>query len=174
MRWNRMHVLLQADQRPKQNHKDAILPAHPQELYLLGRELGPTMNTQYYSPTDYSVSKKLTTLLRHGSLPREDDGARWWSDWILEIKRFSSEPFCVFSTLVWWKVEKHNGKRRRKQEKISVLYWFFRSKSVPPSSSRSFWTQSHWILHHKTMYQLRTISSSTLITLDVQPIYIPS
>ena len=28
-----------------------------------------------YSPTDYSVSKKLINLLRHGSLPREVDGA---------------------------------------------------------------------------------------------------
>ena len=28
-----------------------------------------------YSLTDYSVSKKLINLLRHGSLPREDDGA---------------------------------------------------------------------------------------------------
>ena len=30
---------------------------------------------QNYSLTDYSVSKKLINLLRHGSLPREDDGA---------------------------------------------------------------------------------------------------
>ena len=28
-----------------------------------------------YSPIDYPVSKKLINLLRHGSLPREDDGA---------------------------------------------------------------------------------------------------
>ena len=28
-----------------------------------------------YSLTDYSVSKKLITVLRHGSLPREGDGA---------------------------------------------------------------------------------------------------
>ena len=28
-----------------------------------------------YTPTDYSVSKKLINLLRHGILPREDDGA---------------------------------------------------------------------------------------------------
>ena len=28
-----MQVILQADQRPKQDHKDAILAAHPQELY---------------------------------------------------------------------------------------------------------------------------------------------
>ena len=30
-----MPVILQADRKPKQNHKDATLPAHPQELYLL-------------------------------------------------------------------------------------------------------------------------------------------
>ena len=35
---------LQADQRPKQNHKDVILPAHPQELYPLVKELGLILN----------------------------------------------------------------------------------------------------------------------------------
>ena len=39
-----MQVTLQADQRPKQNHKNEILPAHPQELYLLGKELGLMLN----------------------------------------------------------------------------------------------------------------------------------
>ena len=28
-----------------------------------------------YSPVDHPVSKQLSTLLRHGNLPREDDGA---------------------------------------------------------------------------------------------------
>ena len=55
-----MYLLLRADQRVKQNHKDVLLPAHPQQLYLLVKELGP---------------KKLINLLRHGSLPREDDAA---------------------------------------------------------------------------------------------------
>ena len=32
MRWNWMQVILQADQRPKQNNKNEILPALPQEL----------------------------------------------------------------------------------------------------------------------------------------------
>ena len=36
-----MHVLLRADQRLKRNHKDVLLPGHPQKLYLLGKELGP-------------------------------------------------------------------------------------------------------------------------------------
>ena len=69
---------------------------------------------------------------------------RWWSDWILENKRFLWESFCVFSTIVWWKVEKQHGKRRRKQENISVLYWFFKRNSLPPSSPRSFRTQFYW------------------------------
>ena len=51
---------------------------------------------QDYSLTDYSVSKKLINLLRHGSLSRKDDGAiEFWRN-----KRLSSEPFCAFSTLV--------------------------------------------------------------------------
>ena len=33
-------------ERPKQNHKNEILPAHPQELYLLGKELGPMLNQE--------------------------------------------------------------------------------------------------------------------------------
>ena len=70
-----MQVILQADQRPQQKHKDAILPAHAQELYLLERELGLILNHKKYSLSDCPVSKKLINLLRHGSLPRENDGA---------------------------------------------------------------------------------------------------
>ena len=40
LRWNWMHVLLRADQRPKQNHEDVLLPAHPQELHPSGKESG--------------------------------------------------------------------------------------------------------------------------------------
>ena len=129
-----MQEILQADQRPEQNHKDAILPAHP-----LGRTW-IDIEPQEYSLSDYSVSKKLINLLRHGSLPWEDDGAiEFWT-----IKD-SSEPFCAFSTIVWWKVEEQHGKRRRKQEKISILYSSIRTRnSLPPSSPRSFRTQSYW------------------------------
>ena len=41
---------------------------------------------------------------------------RWWSDWVLEGKGVSSERSCAISTLVWWKVEEYNGKRRRKED----------------------------------------------------------
>ena len=42
---------------------------------LIGERNWTDVEPQDYSPTDYSVSKKLIKLLRHGSLPREDDGA---------------------------------------------------------------------------------------------------
>ena len=46
MRWNWMRVILHADQRPKQNHKDENLPARPQEQYLLVKEFGPMLNQE--------------------------------------------------------------------------------------------------------------------------------
>ena len=42
-----MRVILQADQRQKQNHRNEILPAHPQELFLLEKELGPMLNHEH-------------------------------------------------------------------------------------------------------------------------------
>ena len=42
-------------------------------------------------------------------------------------------------------MEEQDGKRRRQQEKISILCWSVRTRnSLPPSSSWSFRTQSHW------------------------------
>ena len=55
--------------------KNEILPAHPEELYLLGKEKWTDVEPGKYSISDYEVSKKLIRLLRHGSLPRDDDGA---------------------------------------------------------------------------------------------------
>ena len=40
-----------------------------------GKNLYWQVEPQEYSPSDYSVSKKLINLLRHGSLPRDNDGA---------------------------------------------------------------------------------------------------
>ena len=40
-----MRVILHADERPKQNHKDEILPV-PQEQYLLVKEFGPMLNQE--------------------------------------------------------------------------------------------------------------------------------
>ena len=53
-----------------------------------GERIWADFEPQDFSSADYSVSKKLINLLRHGSPLREDDGA---------IERSSSDPF--FSTL---------------------------------------------------------------------------
>ena len=62
-----MQVILQADQRPKQNHKDVLLPAHPQKTILIGERTWTGVEPGKQSLSDYSVSEKLIHLLR----PRE-------------------------------------------------------------------------------------------------------
>ena len=74
-----------ASRSKAQTHKDVLLPAHPQKLYLLGRQFGPMLNQENIQSlimiyrrnwciffvmhnTDQEVSKKLIHLLRHGSL----------------------------------------------------------------------------------------------------------
>ena len=69
-----MYLRLRADQRLKQNHKD-ISASSSTKTILIGERTWTDIEPQDYSPIDYSVSKKLINLLRHGSLPREDDGA---------------------------------------------------------------------------------------------------
>ena len=69
-----MHLLLQADQRLKQDHEDVLLPAHRRELYLNVKDLD--IESETYSPIACPVSKRRTTLLRHGHLPSR----RRWSD----------------------------------------------------------------------------------------------
>ena len=64
-----MYLLLRVDQRPKQNHEDVLLPAHLQELHLSVKDLG-------------LMWSRLSTLLRHSDLPREEDGAIEF--WILK------------------------------------------------------------------------------------------
>ena len=71
-------------------------------------------------------------------LPREDHGA-------IEFWRLNDCLRNHFEQSQHWSDEKWKKSRRKtKQENIPVLYWFIRSNLVPPSSSRSFRTQSHW------------------------------
>ena len=80
-------------------------------------------------------------LLRHGNqVHRENDGAIEF--WRIKVNLQKHFPYCTHWS--WRQVEEKHGKRRRKQEKIPVLYWFVRNNLVPPSSSKSFRTQSHW------------------------------
>ena len=58
-----------------------------------------------YSPIDYSVSKQLSSLLRHGELPREEDGA-------IEIWRFKDHLRNDFENSQCWSDEMWKSRRR--------------------------------------------------------------
>ena len=70
-----MRVILQADQRPKQNHKDKDSASLSTRTIPIGERTWTDVEPGEYSISDYEVSKKLIHLLRHGSLPRDNDGA---------------------------------------------------------------------------------------------------
>ena len=72
-------------------------------------------------------------------------------------------------------MEEQDGRRRRQQENISVLYWSVRTRnSLPPSSSRSFRTQSCWSFITGQCLDCGRFLQAHFITLDVQSIYISS
>ena len=125
--------------RSKAKVKPRRRPAHLQELHISER---------FWTVIETEIIRRLPNVktTEYSSSTRSSTSRRRWSDWNLEMKRLSSEPFCAFSTLVWCNVEECNGKRRRKQEKISVLCWCIRRNSLLLSCSRSFRMQS---LQHK-------------------------
>ena len=97
--------LLQAEQKLKQGHEDLPLLAH----YLWRNSIQscvPSGKKIEYSSSSWSITSR-----------------RRRCDWILEIKRLSSERFWELSTLVSWCVEEQNARKRRQQGKIPVLYW---------------------------------------------------
>ena len=65
----------------------------------LGESTWTDIEPQDYSSIDYSVSKKLINLLRHGSLPREDDG-------VIEFWRFKDYLRNDFVHSQHWSDEK--------------------------------------------------------------------
>ena len=69
-----MYLLLQADQRLKQNDEDLPLLAHLQELTNCERRWTDIEPAAQFDQA-YQMAKRLNTLLRHGELPREEDGA---------------------------------------------------------------------------------------------------
>ena len=70
-----MQVILQADQRPKQNHKRRNSASSSTRTIPIGERTWTDVEPGKYSISDHSVSKKLITILGHGSLLRVNDGA---------------------------------------------------------------------------------------------------
>ena len=101
LRWRRMYLLLRADQRPKQNHEDVLLPAHLQELCFSVKDLGLILSqelirlslTQCQIQTDYSSSSwSFNLVLEIEDYLRNDFvHSRHWSDemWRQQGKYFN-------------------------------------------------------------------------------------
>ena len=81
----------------------------------IGERTWTDTEPQDYSPTDYSVSKELINLLRHGSLPREDDGAiEFWR--LKDGLRYEFENSRHWSDEKWQSImAKGGGNKKRFQ-----------------------------------------------------------
>ena len=80
-RSKRMHVLLRADQRLKQNHEDVLLLAHPQELFLSEKEIGLILSQKIILQSISQCQNNWVLFFVMVYLLREDDGAiEFWRD----------------------------------------------------------------------------------------------
>ena len=135
----------------------------------IGERTWTDIEPQDYSPIGYPVSKKLINLLRHGSLPRDNDGAIEF--WRLKI------IFRLISCSVIIGLTKSGRKAWQEEEDTRKDF------SIVLIPQEQFCTSELFkviqdavslILYYRTMLLFRTFSSSTFIMSDVQSFYIPS
>ena len=114
-----------------------------------------------YSISDYEVSKKLIRLLRHGSLPRDNDGAiEFW-----RLKDYLQNHFVHsrhWSDEKWKSIMAKGG-----GNKYFSIVLILPEKSCTSELFKVIQDADSLILHYRIMYWFQTISSSTFFTLDV-------
>ena len=145
---------MHADQRPKQKTR-TCWPFHNNHTFF-EKENWTDVEPGEYSPFGYAVSKKLIHLLRHGSLPRDDDGAvEFW-----RIKDDLQRHFqhCHHWSDDKWKKCMAGGGGNKKRYQYCTDSELFK---VIQDAVRL-------ILFYSTMSLFRTFSSSTVVMSDVQ------
>ena len=135
----------------------------------IGERTWTDIKPQKYSLSDYSVSKKLITLLRHGSLPRENDGA-------IEFLRIKDHLQDHFVYAHHWADEEWKSSMQEEEETrtYSSIQMILQEQFCTSELSKVIQDAILLILHYKTMSWFRTVSWSTFITLNLQSIYLPS
>ena len=84
----------------------------------IGERKWTDIEPEDYSPVAYPVSKQLSTLLRHGDLPREEDGAiEFW-----RLKDYLRNHFEQLSTLVQRKCGRVKWQEAEATRNDSILY----------------------------------------------------
>ena len=122
-----------------------------------------------YSISDHEVSKKLIRLLRHGSLPREDDGAI--ELWRIKDNLQKHFLYCHHWSEEKWKKVWQEEEETRKDTSIVLIH---QEQSCTSELFKVIQDAVSLILLYRTMSLFWTVSSSTFIMSDVQSIYIPS
>ena len=123
---------LQANPRLKQNQEDLQLLAHLQELYLFVKECGLILNQELNPIKRTQGQKRLNTLLRHGQLPREEDGAiEFWR--LKDHLRNEFEHSQYWSDEMWKSTMAKGGGNRKSFQYCTdssgeILYLYFEKK----------------------------------------------
>ena len=164
-----MQVSLQADQRPKQNHKDEILPAHPQELYLLVEEFGPMLSQENIQAPILNCRRNciiffVMEVYLETTTERLNSGE-------------SKTIFRLISCIVIIGLTKSGRKAWQKEEetrKYTSIVLIHQEQSCTSELFKAIQDAVSSILLYRTMSLFRTVSSSTFIMSDVQSINLHS
>ena len=138
---NECILLLRADQRLKTKPRRRTPACSSARSVPVCERSWTDIEPETYSNIAYPVSKQVSAL-RHGHLPREDDGAIEF----LEIKRSSSERFSVLSALVWC-MEESNGKRVRKTRQDFHTVMIHQDKNTGLISERQSLRKRQTVFH---------------------------
>ena len=108
-----MRRILQADQRPKQNHKEENLPALPQKI-LIGKRIWTDVEPWEYSLSDCDFWK-IIHLRRGKQVHRESDGA--FEFWRIKDTLQKHFPYCLHWSDDRWKnsMARGGGNKKRYQ-----------------------------------------------------------
>ena len=155
--------------KAKANPQRRDSASSPTRTIPIGERTWTDAEPQKYSLSDYPVSKKLINLLRHGSLPRDNDGAiEFW-----RIKGYLQDHlvFCQTNDDEKWKsTEWQEEEDTRKYFSIVLI---LQEQFSTSELSKVIQDAILLIFHYRTVSWFRTVSSSTFITSDVRSIYIP-
>ena len=106
-------MLLRAGSKAKAKPRRRTSAISSTKTIPIGERTWTDIEPQNYSSIDYSASKKLINLLRHGSLPREDDGAiEFWR--LKDCLRYELENSQHWSDAMW-KGRMAGGGRHKKR-----------------------------------------------------------
>ena len=161
-----MYLLLQADQRIKQH---LLLLAHLQELYLFFQKYGLILN-QELNRISYPVAKRLSTLHRHGHLPREEDEA-------IEFWRFKDNLQKHFQHCHHWSDDKWKSNMEGTRGNKKIFHIVLNHQDKKFFISEPFKVIQDAIPLIPSLQDNVLIpnnSSSIFITSDVQSVYTPS